>query len=606
MTNSPTQTPTGAENVVWDLSVLYQSHDDPAINADMAAISTDVAAFATQYRGRIASLSAAEMLAMVQAQEALYDRIIRLYSFAMLNHATYSTDPTYGALVQKMAAFYAQTQQQMVFADLEWKAAPQEHIDALLADETLAKYKHVLESELRYKPYTLSEPEEKVLIATSVHGRSAWTRFFSQLTSAMRYDWQGEQVTQSEILAKLHDADRDTRKAAAASLTAGLTERMMELTYIFNTLAGDKATQDAMRGYESWVESRNLSNKAPNAVVDALVNTVTSNYDLVARHYEIKRRLLGYDQLYDYDRYAPLPLEAERKYTWEEARALVLKAFEAFSPQMASAANDFFEKRWIHAPVMQGKRGGAFAAPVTPSVHPFVFVNFLGKPRDVSTLAHELGHGIHMVLAGQAQGLLNSDTPLTTAEMASTFGEMLVFQDLMQQEPNPEVRLAMLIEKIEDSFATVFRQVSMNRFEHLMHTGYREQGELTSEQLSEMWLKTQRDMFQQSVTMTDDYGKWWSYVPHFLNTPGYVYAYAFGELLVLALFELYKEQGQSFVPKYLDVLAAGGNDYPDKILAKAGVDLNDPQFWQKGIEVIRRLIDEAEALAKELYPQKFA
>ena len=326
---------------------------------------------------------------------------------------------------------------------------------------------------------------------------------------------------------------------------------------------------------------------------------------MVARHYQLKRGLLGYEELYDYDRYAPLNLkESEAFYAWEQARDIVLDAFENFSPRMKEAASLFFERSWIHAPVLPNKRGGAFAAPTVASANPYVFLNYLGDARDVTTLAHELGHGIHMRLSAQARGLFALYTPLTTAEMASTFAEMLVFQDLMAAEDDDEVKLSMLTEKIEDTFATVFRQISMNRFEDKMHRARRGEGELTSGRLNELWLETQRDMFGDSVTITDEYGSWWSYVPHFLHTPGYVYAYSFGELLVLALYRIYQEEGEAFVPKYLDLLAAGDSDYPDRLLAKVGVDINDPGFWQKGIDVIDAWVSQAESLARRLYPGK--
>jgi oligoendopeptidase F len=381
----------------------------------------------------------------------------------------------------------------------------------------------------------------------------------------------------------------------------------MELTYIFNVLAADKAADDRLRGYASWVSSRNLSNKAPDEVVEALVQAVTANYDVVARHYKMKRVLLGLDELADYDRYAPLPIkQSEKFYTCDEAREIVLGAFYAFSQRMGEVAQLFFDNNWIDAPPAPSKRGGVHCNPNVPSDHPYVFMNYQGTANNVSTLAHELGHGIHAYLAAEAQGVLGLWTPLTTAEMASTFAEMLVFTDLMNNEPDPKVRLAMLAQKIEDSFATIFRQVAMNRFEDGLHTARRSEGELTAERISEIWMQTQKDMFRGSVNLRDDYAVWWSYIPHFLHTPGYVYAYAFGELLVLALFELYKEQGEEFVPKYLDVLASGGNDYPDKILAQAGVNLDDPAFWQGGVDVVRNLIEQEEALARQVYPEKFA
>lgn len=598
---------TGAENVIWDLSPFYSSLDDPQIEADMEAIRAEVSAFAEKYRGKVGTLNAAEMSSIMKQQEDIYDRVVRLSSYAFLNFATDSDDHIIGALAQKMTQFSAEIQQQLVFATLEWQAVDDDHAQAIINDPAIGKYKHNLEIDMLTKPYTLSEPEEQVMMAMGVNGRSAWTRFFSKLTSAMRLTWEGEQVTMTEVLSKLYDPEREVRKRAADAITAGLAERSMELTYIFNVLAADKQTNDTLRGYPNWITSRNLSNEVADEIVDALVSTVTASYDLVARHYNLKRLLLGLDELTDYDRYAPLPLESgTRQFQWDEARQIVLNAFGKFSPRMAEVAGYFFDESWIHAPVQPHKRGGAFAASTTPTVHPYVFVNFMGKARDVSTLAHELGHGIHMYLAGQSQGLLGADTPLTTAEMASVFGEMLVFSDLIGQESDPEVRLAMLVDKIEDTFATVFRQTSMNRFEDAMHTEYREHGERSPEDFNRMWLETQQAMFGDSVTIREDYGSWWSYIPHFLHTPGYVYAYAFGELLVLALFELYKEQGDAFVEKYMAVLSAGGSDYPDKILAQAGVNLNDPTFWQKGIDVIRKFVEQEEALAREIYPEKFA
>ena len=337
------------------------------------------------------------------------------------------------------------------------------------------------------------------------------------------------------------------------------------------------------------------------------MQAVTGNYDIVAAHYELKRALLGYDELLHYDRNSPLPVAgSDRIYQWNEARDIVQQAYQGFSPRMADISQRFFDEGWIHAALAPGKMGGAFSASGPVSAHPFIMMNFTGRERDVSTLAHELGHGVHQLLATERQGLLNANTPLTTAEMASTFGEMLVFDDLMANEPDAEARLAMLAAKIEDSFGTIFRQIAMNRFEHGYHNARRESGELTSERLGEIWLETQRDMFQGSVTLCADYGHWWSYVPHFLDVPGYVYAYAFGELLVLALFRLYQQRGADFVPDYLEVLAAGGSDWPHNILARMGVDLTDPAFWNEGLAILRDMVEREQALAREVYPEKFS
>ena len=599
--------PTGAEDVIWDLSVFYDGLDDAAIEADIDKLTQQADDFQGRYRGAVADMNAAEFVDAYEAMEAIYDRRGRLESYAFLNFSTDTANRDYQAFVAKMQDLGAALSQKMVFFDLEWNALDDDRAQALLDDPALVKYRYVMEAERRRKPYQLTESQEQVIIEKDVTGSSAWTRFFTQLTSAFVFDWMGEEVNMTFVLDKMRHADRDVREMAWRKLTDKLDEKSMELTFIFNTLALDKANSDRRRGYPSWVSSRNLSNKTSGEVVDALIETVTGNYALVARQYRLKKTLLGYDELYDYDRYAPLQLKAsEAFYRWDEAKRIVLRAFAGFGSAMKAAAQEFFDRDWIHAPVTASKRGGAFASPTVASANPYVFLNYMGSARDVTTLAHELGHGVHMILSGRKSGQFALYTPLTTAEMASTFAEMLVFQNLMAAEDDKEARLAMLVEKIEDAFATVFRQISMNRFEDKMHKARRGEGELTTARLSELWLETQRDMFQDSVAITEEYGLWWSYVPHFLHTPGYVYAYAFGELLALALYRLYQEEGDSFVPKYIDLLAAGDSDYPDRLLAKMGVDINDPGFWQKGIDVIEGWVTQAESLAKERYPDKFA
>ncbi len=583
---------TGAEDVVWDLSIFYASPDDPALQRDMDAVMEQAEAFADRYRGRVAQLSAGEMLEAIQMLEQLYDRSGRIGNYASLLYSTDTSSPEYGALIQKVTEYGSQFNQKLVFFELEWNLVEDEAARKIIEDPLVAHYRHMLEAERRYKPFQLSEIEEQLLVEKSVTGRSAWTRFFTQLVSAIRVDYDGQKLTLTQALTKLHDADREARRKAQEAITAGLNAKSMELTFIFNVLAADKAADDKRRGYPSWISSRNLSNKAPDAVVEALVSAVTSQYDIVARHYTLKRQLLGLDELTDYDRYAPLPVkESDTFYLWDEARQIVLNAFEAFSPRVAQISSRFFDERWIHAPVLPNKRGGAFCSPGVPSAHPFVFLNYEGN-------------GVHGYLAADAQGILGMSPPLTTAEMASTFGEMLVINDLMNKESDPEARLAMLAHKVEDSFATIFRQISMNRFEDALHTARRTEGELSTARINELWLGTQRAMFGSSVTMTENYASWWSYVPHFLSTPGYVYAYAFGELLVLALFNLYRERGAAFVPQFIEVLAAGDSDWPEKILAKVGVDLSDLNFWSHGLDAVRSLVEQEEQLAKQVYPDR--
>jgi len=588
---------TGAEDVLWDLSDLYAGVDDPQIEADIARTNALADDFAATYRGKVTSLDAEGLRAAVSAYEGIVEAANKLGAFAYLIWTTDAANARYGALLQRLTEWEAQLQQKLVFFELEWVNAPDGFAQAMLGDAALAHYRHWLEVTRRYQPHRLSEPEEKILAEKSVTGRSAWTRFFSELISNTRYPFDGEDLTQAAILAKLHEPDRDVRQRAAQAFTDVLRGQLPTLTFIFNTLAADKASDDRLRHFPSWIASRNLENEVSDDVVEALIGAVTARYDIVARYYHLKRTLLGVDRLYDYDRYAPLPA-AEGRYEWAQAREMVLRAYGQFHPTMAEVAGQFFARSWIDAPSYPGKRSGAYSASAVPSAHPYVFMNFTGDARDVMTLAHELGHGIHQYLSRE-QGMLQQHTPLTTAEMASTFGEMLVFSDFMASETDPAVRLAMLAQKIEDSFSTIFRQIAMNRFEQGMHTARREEGELTSERLSAIWMETQRAMFGDSVELTDHYALWWSYIPHFLHTPGYVYAYAFGELLVLALFARYRQEGDSFAPRYLDVLRSGGSDWPEATLAPLGVDLTDPDFWKEGLGEIEALVAQAEDLVTQ-------
>lgn len=589
---------TGAEDVAWDLTDLYAGMDDPRLNADLDAADVEADALDTAYRGRIAALPPAGLAELLGRYEALRERATRAGAFASLNWTQNTEDPARGALLQRVTERGALLGQKLVFMDLELANAPDEAAAAWLADPALARYRHWLEGLRLYRPHLLSEPEEKILAEKSVTGRSAWDRFFDETHAAARYDLDGDKLSRDQVLSKLYSADRGTRQRAAASVTAGLKDLKRTSTYIFNTILADKASDDRLRHYPTWISSRNLANEVDDKTVDALVEAVTARYDIVARYYRLKRKLLGLEALFDYDRYAPLPA-ADRHYPWAEARQLVLDAYAQFHPRLAEIAGWFFERHWIDAPPRPGKYGGAFSASVVPSVHPYILLNYEAKPRDVMTLAHELGHGVHQKLSG-IQGLLQADTPLTTAETASVFGEMLVFQAMMARETDPAVRLGMLTSKIEDSFATAFRQISMNRFEHVMHTARRAEGELTTARFSALWLETQRAMFGDSVTLTEDYGLWWSYVPHFIGTPGYVYAYAFGELLVLALYARYKQVGPGFANAYIEMLSKGGSDWPHAIVAPLGVDLTDPAFWQGGLGILENLVVEAEESAEAL------
>jgi len=587
----------GAETVRWDLSPLYASPDDPALAADLTSALDDAKSFSERFHGRIAELSAAELAAATGELEAINERVERVGAFAYLRFATDTADPARGALLQTVEERSTAIATELLFVELEWAAVPDERAAELLADPALARWRHFLEAARRFRPHLLSEPEEKVIAEKSVTGRAAWSRLFTQVTDAISVELDGQTVPLEEALSRLHHPDRETRHAAGRAVTRALQPGLSIRTYVFNTILADHSTDDRLRAFPSWISSRNLSNEIDESTVEALVTSVTSRYDLPARWYRLKARLLGFDELTEHDRYAPL-LPDETEIDWPEARNTVLDAYRSFSPQMADIAAGFFD-RYIDAPVAPGKQGGAFSHPVVPSAHPYVLLNFTARRRDVMTLAHELGHGVHQVLAND-QGLFNAATPLTLAETASIFGETVTFARLLDEEHEPNARLALVASRIEDISASVFRQTAMNRFEDAVHNLRRTEGELSAERFGEEWLRTQREMFGDAVRISDEYATWWSYIPHFIHTPGYVYAYAFGNLLALAIYARYEAEGAAFVPSYLELLAAGGSDRPEALAALVGVDLTDPDFWNAGLAVIGDLVDEAEKLADSL------
>ncbi|PEN15407.1 oligoendopeptidase F [Longibacter salinarum] len=587
-------TQTGAESVNWSLTDL---HDDSAsLEASLSDAQQRSQQFAETYRGRIEELEADELAEALVELEEIQDDLGRAYAYAYLAWSTNTSDEKHGAQLQKVKEAYNYARQNLLFIEVEWANVEDERAAELLEEEALEPYRHYLEVEQENKKHVLTEPEEKVLSEKQVTGQGAWTRYFDETMGAARYELNGETITQQEILSKLYEPDRDLRKNAALSFTEGLTEEKRTLTYIFNTLLAEKASNDRLRGYDHWMQSRNVSNEVEDETVEALIHAVTSRYDLVARFYKLKKRLLGLDELHDYDRYAPIG-EADTRYDWDQARGIVLDAYGDFHPVMSETATRFFEEDWIDAAVKQGKRSGAFSHGTVPSAHPYVLMNYTGRSRDVQTLAHELGHGIHQFLSRE-QTIFHHGTPLTTAETASVFGEMLVFQRLMSREDDPKNQLAMLISKIDDTIATVFRQIAMNRFEDRIHTERREKGEIPAARFNELWMETQEAMFEGSVALGDHYRHWWSYIPHFLHTPGYVYAYAFGELLVLALYSRYQESGDGFAERYIDLLSAGGSDWPHRLVEPLGVDLTDLDFWHHGLDEIESLIDRAETLAE--------
>lgn len=595
--NDSNKTKSGAENITWVLSDLYQSPDDPKLAEDKESLLKEAKAFSKKYRNNIESLSSDEFAGMLEEYESLVSKSGKIGSYSHLIWSTNTEDPALGKLLQEASELGSELGQILAFFNVEWMKVDENKAIKLINSEKLSRWRHYLEVSRMYKKHTLSEDAEKVMSAKSVTGRSAWNRYFDETLGAARFEFDGESLTEQEVLSKLHNPDREVRKQAHTSLTDGFRNHSRSLTYIFNTLLADKYTNDKLRKHESWISSRNLSNQIDNETVDALVSSVTENYGMVQRYYKLKRKLLEVDEMYDYDRYAPI-LKTTKKVSWDEAKNMVLDAYGDFHPEMRNISAKFFDENWIDAAIRPGKRGGAYSASTVTSVHPYVFMNYDGQLRDVQTLAHELGHGVHQYLS-RTQGELQSSTPLTTAETASVFGEMLVFNRLMSQLDDSGEKLALLISKIDDTIATVFRQISMNRFEDRIHTARREEGELTTEQFSKHWLQTQKDLYGDSITITDEYKLWWCYIPHFLHTPGYVYAYAFGELLVLALYDAYKSSSEGFADRYLELLEAGGSDWPHNLIAKMDIDIKDPDFWKRGLNLFNSMVEEAEKLAEE-------
>jgi len=595
---SATKPLNGAESIHWDLSDLYASTDDPQIARDQQKLRDLAQQFESRFRGKVSTTVAKGVAEALQTFEVISDLLGKMGSFAYLQWSTNTEDASYGKLMQQINEFSSELSQKLVFFDVEWLATDDDHAQAIIDDSLLADKRHHLLSSRRYKKHILSEKEEQVLTAKSVTGAAAWVRYFDETLGAARFDLDGDSLTEQEVLSKMHESDRELRKRAAASLTEGFGRHKRTLTFIFNTLLADKFTNDTLRKHPSWISGRNMSNQIADETVDTLVQSVQDFYPTVQRYYKLKQSLLGYEDFYEYDRYAPL-IKNEARVQWDKAREMVLDSFNGFHPEMGTVAQRFFDDKWIDAAIRPGKRGGAYSASTVPSVHPYVFMNYDGRLRDVQTLAHELGHGVHQYLSRE-QGVLQCDTPLTTAETASVFAEMLVFKKLMAGLTDPREKLALLTGKIDDTIATVFRQVSMNRFEDSIHTTRREQGELSSDQFSELWRKTQEDLYGDSVRLTPDYDLWWCYIPHFLHTPGYVYAYAFGELLVLSLYDRYEKGDEGFQERYLELLKAGGSDWPENLVGKLGVDINDASFWNNGLSIIDDLVRQAEELAKEI------
>jgi oligoendopeptidase F len=588
------------QEVSWDLDPLVDGAGPDGADRLLDEADERAARFAEAYAGKVGELDGPGLAAAMTELEAIVDAIGRAGSYAMLRFAVDTADPANGALLARVQERATAVETKLLFLELEWAALDDARADELLEADGLDTTRHHLRTLRRYRPHLLSEPEEKIMTEKGLTGRDAWTRLFSELTSAIRVELPDaeEGVPLDVALSRLISPDRDVRRTAAEAVTTALGPGLRTRAYVFNTLLLDKSVDDRLRSYPGWLASRNLANEASDESVEALLEAVRSNYDLPQRWYRLKADLLGVDRLADFDRMASVA-EEESSVDWPEATDLVLTSFHEFSPVLGNLAQRFFDERWIDAPVRPNKRGGAFCAYTTPSVHPFVMLNYTSRRRDVLVLAHELGHGLHAALA-IPRGPLEQHTPLTVSETASVFGETLVFRRLLDAADTPRSRLALLAENIEGSIATVFRQTAMNGFEALVHTARREEGELSVERFGELWHQSQAEMLGDAVEITDGYKLWWSYVPHFIGTPGYVYAYAYGQLLALSVYRRYLDEGEGFVPRYLELLGAGGSRSPEELAAIAGLDLEDPSFWAQGLELVGDQLEQAEAAAADV------
>lgn len=583
-----------AADVAWDLETLLPEGQGAEDLLDQAA---EMADGLSEYRGRVGSLDVEGLVALMDGLAEVSELVSRAGHYAMLRFSENTADPERGAAMVGVEEASTGIATKLIFVDLEWASADDAHVASVIGHSDLSRYRHHLENMRRNRPHLLSEAEETVLTEKSVTGSSAWVRLFDELTSVIEVEIDDETLPLEAGLSMLAHPDRAVRESAAKAVTDGLEPGLRTRAFVFNTLLLDKSIDDRMRNFDSWVSSRNLSNEASDESVDALVKAVVGRYDIPQRWYKLKAQVLGLNKLSDFDRNASVA-DGEERIGWDQATGIVRDAYGSFSPELADVVGRFIDEGWIDAPIREGKRAGAFCAYTVPSHHPYVLLNWTGRTRDVATLAHELGHGVHAYLARE-QGIFHQSTPLTLAETASVFGETVTNNRLLSLLEDPGERFALLASTLEDSIATVFRQVSMNRFEHACHTSRREEGELSVAKFGELWTATQVDMMGDSVEITDGYKSWWSYIPHFMGTPGYVYAYAYGQLLALSVYARYAEQGDSFVPAYLELLRAGGSRSPEELGKIVGCDLSDPGFWDAGLAIVDGQLTAAEEAAKQ-------
>lgn len=589
-----------AQGITWDLSDLFSSHDDPRIEAILSGCRDRAVTFQRRFRDTI-SLPAGpglrEFLDAIKELEEIEEALSRVANYSSLLYAADSLKPEYQDLEQKVEQRVTEVRNLLLFFELEWLKLDDAVAEGLARHPTLRPYNHYLENLRRFRPYKLTEPEERIVNEKDNTGRNAFGRLFSEVTSSLAFplerEGETEELTLSEILALLHGPDRALRKKAWDALLQGLSRHGQVLGFIYDTLIQDHLTMDRLRRYPDPMRERHLSNEIDAEAVRQMMEVTEANYEIAQDYFRLKASVLQLPQLALYDQYAPLGKEPT-SFTFTQAEEAIVPAFEAFDPLFRAIAVEFFSKRWIDAEIRKGKRGGAFCASPSPQLHPYILCNYTDNLRDVMTVAHELGHGLHGYLS-RKQSFLNYDTPLTTAETASVFSEMLVFDYLVERQTDPQVQIALIAGKIEDAFATVFRQNVLTRFEEAAFSSRRE-ARLTPQAIGDLWMEANRRYYGDAVEMPEPYRWGWSYIPHFIHSRFYCYSYVFGQLLVLSLYRMYREEGKSFVPKYLALLEAGGSASPEALLRPLGVDIHDPKFWQKGFDEVRGLVMRMEGL----------
>jgi len=581
---------------VWDLSDLYTGNDSPQLQADLDAARREAKAFEADYKGQLASLAVSGgLIKAIKRLEALNELTGRIGSYAFLQYVRNTNAPDKVKFLGDTNQALTDLSTGLIFFSLELNRIDERILnDAFAADAALARYRPWFEEVRKAKPHQLDEKIEELFHEKSVTGAQAWNRLFDETMASLKFSVAGEELGLEATLNLLSDRDETKRAAAFGGLSTTLAANGRLFTHITNVLAKDKEISDRWHHFEDIADSRHLDNSVEREVVDALEKAVRDAYPRLShRYYKMKAKWFGKETLNAWDRNAPLPSSDERFFDWETAKTTVMEAYARFSPELAEVAAPFFAKGWIDAPIKEGKSPGAFAHPTVPSAHPYLMLNYQGKARDVMTLAHELGHGVHQVLAGP-QGALMAPTPLTLAETASVFGEMLTFRSMLDKTTDPKARFAMLSSKVEDMLNTVVRQIAFYSFERRVHTA-RKAGELTADQLNAIWMEVSRESLGPSITLNDGYEAFWSYIPHFIHSPFYVYAYAFGDCLVNSLYAQYEKASEGFAERYFELLKAGGSKHHSELLKPFGLDARDPQFWSLGLGMIERLIGELDA-----------